>query len=312
MILLHYSFVTDKKLSKFLSITIKSIIDHNRNTYNIFHIISNDISKKDKKKLQKLIKHNINNKINFYEIDDSKIKKLYTNKWPIQIWYRILLPEILSEDINKVLYLDVDTLIVDELKNIFLINLENKSIAGTLDVGNFSADTYTRIDYDRSYNYICDGVLLINLKYWREFNLTNKIISWAAENSHRLITPEQDAINQVCHNTKVILPLRYNIVPHFFKNSQFYLNCNKEELKACLFSPAIIHFTGCLPWKGDSQQFLCSSLWLKLKKDLKIRYFKTYYSKGIMLIKVIIWNITHPNYKREFNICENLKKLLDL
>lgn len=307
----HYAFAVDNKLSKFLPITIKSIIDNNSN--NIFHIISKIISNKDKKKLKRLIREHPDNVIYFYNIDDSKLSNLFKSKWPITAWYRILLPEILPSNIKKVLYLDVDTLVLNDLRDIFQINMENKSIAAILDVGTFRDETYFRVDYDKSFGYICSGVLMMNLEYWRKFDLTNKIIDWALNNKNRLITPDQDAINQICHNSKMILPLRYNIVPFYFTDKDFYKYCNFTELQECMERPAIIHFVGYAPWKADVPQHFYSERWLEYKKSLKIHYFRTYESKGTKIFwKILIWNLIHPKYIRKFKINEDLKKKIGL
>ena len=58
--------------------------------------------------------------------------------------------------------------------------------------------------------YVNSGVLLINVKHWREQNLAARVIGYAEQEGSRLRYHDQDAINGVLHGQILTLPFRWN------------------------------------------------------------------------------------------------------
>ena len=65
-------------------------------------------------------------------VDDSKLKDL-KDTWTIYTWYRVLLPEIDGCSVHRVLYLDADTLVSENIEELFSLDMTGKAIAGTVD-----------------------------------------------------------------------------------------------------------------------------------------------------------------------------------
>ena len=233
-------------------------------------------------------------------VDDSLLKNLKTTDiWPVHAWYRILLPDIIGADIDRILYLDADTLVTDDLGELFAKNMTGKAIAGVLDIQNFFEKTYIRCAYESEKQYICSGVLLLNLDYWREHNLTDKIVNWAKLNSERIKCPDQDAINYICRDTKMVLPLRFGFMHCFCEYDMFYESEYREELKACIEQPVIIHFCGCPPWGKEYRKHIMHNRWVQYNRMLRNPLKRTYQVKGLKRVKVVIWDLLHLYHGRE-------------
>ena len=87
-------------------------------------------------------------------------------------YYRIFLPEILDTSIEKVLYLDVDMIINSDISELYNIDVTRYALAAA-DEENESAVHFLNIPFE--YNYFNSGVLLMNLKKFREDHLIKKL-----------------------------------------------------------------------------------------------------------------------------------------
>lgn len=295
-------FCVNNIYSNYLRVLISSIIDNNKGNNIVFHILTDYISKINQKKILEIIKDHINFELKIYTIKNNEIKKLKTTKaWTIHTWYRILIPKVLNEEINKVLYLDVDTLVVNKLDYLFSLNMTGKAVAGVPEANYFNLDYYKKLNYNISYGYICAGTLMMNLSYWRKNNLSDRMIDWAIRNSHTIDLLDQDTINFFCHKNMSLLPLQYGVVPWFYIDERFYCNNFKDQLKQALYNPVIIHYSFCKPWEKDVPKHFMFKEWKKYNDKLKFPVKLKYKSAGVLKLKYILWNLLNHN-KKEYLI----------
>lgn len=290
---MHIVFCVNDAYVPYICVTIKSIAENNRLQPINIHVLIDFISAVSRSKLNEVINENVSLSCHIYLVDDAPLRNLETNNWPIYAWYRILIPGMLPSDIKKVLYLDADTLVVADLNGLFEMDMTNKAIASVVEDNTFNQRYYERLGYDKSKHYICSGVLLMNLKYWREHHLAEKMIEWAQINAERLKLPDQDTINYICQDTKILLPLRFGVVQWFFHIDKFYEPPYLQELEDCLRNPAIIHYGFCPPWVMDSPKHLMQKEWERYNKMLRHPVKSIYKANGWMLIKSILWDVFH-------------------
>ena len=108
---------------------------------------------------------------------------------------KLLIPTLLSDDIDKALYLDGDTLILSDVKELYNENIENYIASMGIDNGDYA---------DREINnypvtqpcYFNAGVILFNLSKWREMNITEQMEEFTKQNP-KLFYAEQDILNSV-------------------------------------------------------------------------------------------------------------------
>ena len=72
-------------------------------------VVSDGISDKNRESLDSLQREFSFSDIKVLLIDDNLILDLSIGIWTKYTWYRVLLPDILPESIERVLYLDADT-----------------------------------------------------------------------------------------------------------------------------------------------------------------------------------------------------------
>ena len=293
---IHIAFCVNDGYVPYVAVTIKSVAENHKDSGVLIYVLSDYISSEKRTFLDLVLKPYKNVVMSIIIVDDSALRGL-KDTWTIYTWYRVLLPKYLPNDVHRVLYLDADTIVAGNIEELFSLDMSNKAVAGTIDPESFKSETFQRCMYDASKRYICAGVLLMNLDYWREHDLSKTIVKWGYDHNDIIRFPDQDTINVLCQDTKIVLPLRYGIMDYFFKTDLFYDKPYARELRDCIEHPAIIHYAGMNPWKRELATSLMQDEWEKYNKMLPHPVEKEYITKGWNLVKMHVWNIFHPSPK---------------
>lgn len=270
---IHIAFCVNDSYAPYIAVTLKSLTYNNERLNIIVHILTDGISDKNVEKMQKAAP---SVQLKIHVVGDTKLRGLKDN-WSIYAWYRILLPEILP-DIDRILYFDADVIVDDSIAPLFEIDMTNFAVAGAIDIQGFNENLYKRLNYSSSDQYICTGVLLMNLDCWRNKNITFKIIEWAKENEQNIRFPDQDAINVICHDTKIILPMKYGILDAYFHYDCFRTDEYRNQLLEALDNPVIIHYAGQAPWIYERMYHQFQSRWDYYNNMLDCPVIKKHYT----------------------------------
>lgn len=160
-------------------------------------------------------------------------KILYkTEKYPYEMYYRYYAPLILQYD--KIIYLDCDTIAVNDVANLYNENLDGYPIGMVRDFDCYIH--HSNMDFN-------SGVMLIDAKLFEKLKIREKCIKVLKENT-KYKFPDQTALNIVSRdNVKELYP-QYN-----HQVSLAYYHKFKEEIrkrkfrKLFLDKPEIIHFS---------------------------------------------------------------------
>lgn len=296
---LDFAFCVNDGYVPYICVTIKSILSHRKKNRIRIHILTDFISTQNIERLDRLF---CNLQDAFYHIipvDKRLFAGLITRSWSIVAWFRIFLPHYLPLDIKRVLYLDADTLVMDDLSELCLLQMEDAAIAGVLDPLTFKPETYIRCGYSPGQQYVCSGVLLMNLDYWRQHDITSLVLEYTKEHANSLRFPDQDAINAVCHDCKIILPLRFGVQASFFTSDYFYNKVYLHEILLCLEHPAIIHFAGNAPWIKERATHYYQKEWEHINRMLTPQAKQFYLTRGWPFVKMLFWNMVHPGARHK-------------
>ena len=106
---------------------------------------------------------------------------------------------------DKVIYLDIDTVVVDDIYRLWFWDIGDTYGAGCRD--QVTTSVYFR-DLGVDGKYINTGVMLLNLKKIREDGIIKDMFEIL--NNKELKFPDQDAFNIVCQHNMTYLPSMYN------------------------------------------------------------------------------------------------------
>ena len=239
-------------------VSMTSILENgSSHTYYIFYLLvdKKTFKKENKEKFVNLERTYERCEINIIEISDENFQNANTKRYPLATYYRLILADLLP-DINRIIYLDGDTLIYTDLSEMYNLDMGNNIILGFVDNSYKKAEEFGI----KTYKYIVAGVLLINLKKIRKENFTSKFFEFMDKNQDKLTQEDQTVINIVLHGRIGFLPPKFGIWN--FVNKEAVLRHNnygnenlgikaydeKEILKAWNI-PSIIHYVRAKPWK---------------------------------------------------------------
>ena len=240
--MINLMFCGNKKVFDGLIIAMLSILKHTNEPLHVFiltadlHEINEDfvpLGEEEKIKLENILKDaNKKNQITLIDITDNYKKEMLvgantdTNYTPY-IFLRLFADEI-KEIPDKVLYLDADIVVYDDLKDLYNIDISRYDFAA-------SKDYFGRWFID--YRYLNSGVLLMNLKRMRENGTLAKCRKMCVE--QKMLLPDQTALNLMCRK-KLYLPRKYNeqkerkedtVIRHFSMTMKFFPKFKTVNIK---------------------------------------------------------------------------------
>ena len=245
------------------------------------HILAKRISKENKTILEEIASPFGENNLIFIEDEGiSKIlgKKIQANR-ALSSFSRLFAASFLDETIEKVLYLDADSLILGSFKELWETNIENYYVAGVLDVG--PDYVKTAVGLSKDVNYINAGVLLINLKKWRNEDVESKFIDFLEKNNMQVYNNDQGIINATLNDSILIVDPKFNLMSPFLeKDYDDVIKWNglknyydKETIENAIKNPVFLHFVHFIngrPWFKDTKH-PCKDLYLKYASETQYK-----------------------------------------
>jgi lipopolysaccharide biosynthesis glycosyltransferase len=194
--------------------------------------------------------------ISLYEIGDERVEGLPSEElFTPAMWFRIFLPELLP-DVDRVLYLDVDTLAVDSLEPLWRTDLTGYLLGAVTNV--FERHRLGRpamLGLAGPHVYFNSGVLLLNLVEMRRAGSTAAILDYARGKGAELEWPDQDALNVVLGGRRLGLHPRWNCMNSTLTFPWAPEVFGEEAVEEARRHPGIRHFEG--PERNKPWHYMC-------------------------------------------------------
>jgi lipopolysaccharide biosynthesis glycosyltransferase len=284
----------DNNFVQHCGVLMTSVFENNKEEEITFHILTDGLTQKNQLLLEQ-VASSYNQQIQIYCIDKSILKDCPIRKndrLNLATYFRILIPFVLPDSLYKVLYLDCDIIVRKNIKELWSYDISNNPIGAVYDMVVEDIRHYNRLCYNRELGYFNAGVLLINLDYWKDNGISNKLLHYIDQYPERTRWHDQDALNGVLIKETVILPFKYNMQNSFFRKDPMLRKEFLIEINQYLSDPIILHYsTGNKPWfkgsnhplKGEYLKYLVLTPWKKYKRTFsptanfkyKLRFFFT-------------------------------------
>ena len=175
----------DGKYSKFCGTSIVSIFENTTQDVTIHLLHDNTLTTDNRDKFIYLAGR-YNQQIEFYNVEILAIDRINYIKencqrsdsfhiFSIGAFYRLLIPQVLSENIDKVIYLDAgDTLVNLDIYELWKFNVNDYPLAAqstqafNKDLNAAKRQPLCNNKIVKEENYFASGLLLMNLNYFRE------------------------------------------------------------------------------------------------------------------------------------------------
>ena len=157
--------------------------------------------------------------------------------------------DLLPASVEKVLLLEGDQVITGNIEELYDTDITDYYIAAADDLQ--SSLYKKKIGMKKDSPYVNCGMILYNLKKWREDGLTEKITDVLNSNQHMFFYDVQDVINYTVEGGVKVLPPKYNcttaVVLFEYKDMLRYRRpstvCSEAEFEEGREHPVIVHFT---------------------------------------------------------------------
>lgn len=158
------------------------------------------------------------------------------------VWYRLLLPE-LAPEVDKVIFLDADTLVLQSLKPLLETDLADSVLAAVSNAN--PSEHVLRLGLDPNAPYFNAGVMVMNLAAMREEHFGRRGLALGRERHADFIFNDQDVLNVLADGRWKQLHPRWNAMSHLWLRPHTVDRESVDLMDATASaSPAIVHFEG--------------------------------------------------------------------
>ena len=289
-------YTTDDKFVGKVGASICSVFDNNKSMEQIsVYIIGQDISKENRRKLKELSQI-YGRSIEIIELENLKNYfdfEFDTSGWNQIVLARLLLDKLLPDYIERIIYLDGDTINISNLQSLWETDLNGKVLGACIEA---TVDQKRKIDLEMDgIPYINAGVLLFDLKRWKEEHCFDRIMEYYRRRGGRLFANDQDAINGALRGEIRRISPKYNYYTSYIyypykalkKFQAPYPFMPEEEYDDAGQHPVIIHYLGeerpwregCRhPFQKEFDHYLSLTPWANMQKESGwTTYYKFFY-----------------------------------
>lgn len=154
---------------------------------------------------------------------------------------------------ETILYSDVDVCVVDDISEIFEVDLGDAYLAGCRLPKALEGQAQHLPPHLRAC-YVAGGIWLMNLRQMRKDSIVNRIVGIMRDPPFRLIWNDQDVMNLACDTKVAYLSYRYCSIPRWkteFRPMGYHdAHYPAGELREALYRPKIVHYAANKPWDG--------------------------------------------------------------
>lgn len=256
MMTMNIACATDNNYAPYCGIMLTSLFENNKDHSFSVYILSRGLSEEHCSKFD-ILARKYHSEIKIVDMNNYDWSNCPVREWDrltVETYFRLVLPDVLSENIHKILYLDADIVINSSIENLYMQDMDDTPLCACVDYA-ISADpddVEIRLGVEKK-NYFNAGVLLINLSYWRTFHISERCFELINSNPDILKYHDQDALNLVLHRDHhriKYLDLTYNFLTASIQAPIFerFTNETKSIISQCS-NPTIVHFTSLIkPW----------------------------------------------------------------
>jgi len=169
------------------------------------------------------------------------------------MYYRLLAAQLLPESLDRVLYLDPDILIINSIRPLYDLPMDDALYAAATHEGLTGVSSQIakiRLSTPDGKAYFNSGVLLMNLEKMREEVDPEKVFQYADQKRSTLILPDQDILNGLFWSR--IKLIEESIWNYDARKYQSYMISSQNEMTVdwVMQNTAVLHFCGKgKPWK---------------------------------------------------------------
>lgn len=256
-------YAANDQYARHLGVSMYSLFYFNRDLADIrIYVFSIGITGASKARLSQIAAR-FSRQLEFIPMEDIKERFSYeidTGSFDISAMGRLFVGTALPKAVERVLYLDCDTMVLDTLGPLWRADLKGNPVGAVMEPTIYR-QVKESIGLGEADPYFNSGVLLIDVKRWRQENVETRLLSFYAAMGGTSFACDQDTLNGALKGQISALPPRYNFFTNYFYFSYEalaalsppYRAVPKKSFLKARKKPAVIHFAGDeRPWRAGN------------------------------------------------------------
>ncbi len=217
-------FATDANYAPFLAVSLNSLLKNaSKDYFYKIYVLTTALDESLQKRIRKVLTEN--SSIEFISLKNEldKIQDLFhlRDYYSKETYYRFFIPDLFP-DYDKVLYLDCDIIVLDDISKLYNTDISDYYAAAALEevmqTEKVFGDYTVKCLGVPTETYFNAGVLLINNKRFLKFKIAEKFVELSKQYTFR-VTQDEDYLNVLLKGKVKLVDLGWNKTA--YKNPDF-------------------------------------------------------------------------------------------
>jgi len=313
----------------FAGVMLTSLFENNKDIVNItVYLMTSDMSEKNRERFQSLAVQ-YRRKIKF--VDMKEIDSFLANNRVPQYrgaytaYYKIFALSVIKDTIDRLIYLDSDTVINGSLAELAACDLGGHMLGMCIDA---IPAKYKKLIGCESKDYYNTGMIVFDVRKWKEREGADRVIKHMTTVHAAYPLTDQDLLNIVLSEEVQTLPLAYNVNSGslWYKDYHFFTSANglenyysEEEFNRAIGNPVILHCMGTFggrPWhEGDHAAKEPWGKYLRMSPWKNFKYQKNELSSVDKIQRFLFKNTPHAFFSAihlkcwQFSLWKQVRRL---
>jgi lipopolysaccharide biosynthesis glycosyltransferase len=257
---LHVAAACDESYAMPLAVVLASLSE-NLSTSRVVrvHILQRQLSRALRDKVERSIPRGAV-EFAWIDIESSELASLRAtlrrfDTVALESYYRLLLPSVLPDDIDTVLYLDSDLVVRGDVTPLWDLDIASTSLFAVPELAPASSlvsspegiPLHRELELPPDLKFFNSGVMLINLRKWRDEHVALRAFLYLDAARHYLRWHDQEALNAILVGDWRELDPCWNVTMHLFRGAT-----GSAQRQLALREPRIVHYNSAIkPWQPD-------------------------------------------------------------
>ena len=261
-------YCSDNNYAPYLGVSIRSLLENNKDAENItFYVVSDNISDDNIARLKRQVAaYGEGRRLVIIDgrqwVEHFVSMNLLPYRGGMAANLRLFFVEYIEDDVERLLYLDCDTIICGSLGELFDMPMDKSPAAAIID--SLSGNEYKElIGFQQTDVYFNSGVILFDVNNWKSEKCQDRLSELMVKLKHNLPNSDQDFLNILLKDSKKIISPKYNFqTTHQTYSEKVYFSVypdiayySNEEIDEARNAPVILHayrFLGQFPWHKNA------------------------------------------------------------
>ena len=267
--MMNIAIALNRKYVKHTCVMLHSLFKNHLTTDVCVYVLHSELTEEDCKLMQLIQEQYLRGMLRFVYIEKELIPDDFptTTFWTREMYYRLMLVDLLPASVTRILYLDIDMIVNKDITELYDMDFEGRSLIVSKDMefenmmehscsGNAAHDRMFKQLQEEGHVYFCSGMVLFNIKKIREAYSFDKYLDIFKEIKEYMAYPDQDLLNYVHKgDVKYVDELTYGV----FAQTAHTLGYSYQDIKQ---NASIIHFTGqAKPWTNNLIRYDIEKIW---------------------------------------------------